>query len=578
MRSLKRWLCLLLCAACCLAIFPYTPTEAKAAESTWAASWSTAPIHTGYYYGSRVFSDFLINASVRTVIQTTVGGEKLRLRFSNRYGTSALEIAAVRVARTGKLSDTEIIEGTSLPVTFNGSTSVSIPAGETIYSDAVDMHTENLEKISVSAYYASFAAIATGGMTNALSYVEMGNVIDEKTFSANAPLTLTSGTITYHTTPFLCGVDTWGEGNSCVVWFGDSTLANNSPYYLAEKLYRGGATNIGVAQEAIIGNQLLHDITGATSISHLYGEAGLTRFKEDVLDQSGVKAVFVKIGINDILHPLTKSMSGLIPHSTTEDIIAGYQQLIRMAQEKGIAIYFFGRQAWKGYQREFYGAEENDLTWSQRADDMRAVLNNWLRYSSGAGYISVDALNDPQDATRIYAPYTTDGAHLTDLGAQVLVDLIPNDYLTNRTLSSIRQYYANGGTDIINYTPENLYTKYTPPATTQQNQQSSQQEDVMTGGATLPTSASAASPTIPPTTRIAITNPAGAVVTEVVLVELTTAPTTVPTATETTSLPEEKIETLSTTAKVGIILFALLSVGVVSFGVIYGINKKKAED
>lgn len=577
MRSLKKSLCVLLCAVVCLGLFPLLTPEAEAAEKTWAASWSTAPINTGYYYNSRVYTDFLINASVRTVIQTTVGGEKLRLRFSNRYGSSALNIAAVRIARTGKRSDTEIIDGTSLPVTFNGSGSVSIPAGQTIYSDAVDMHTESFEKLSVSVYYQSFSAMATGGMTNALSYVEMGNVIDEKTFSSNAPLTLTSGTITYHTTPFLCGLDTWGEGNSCIVWFGDSTLANNSPYYLAEKLYLAGITNVGVAQEAIIGNQLLHDITGATNISNLYGEAGVTRFKEDVLDQSGVKAVFVKIGLNDILHPLTKSMHGLIPQATTDEIIAGYRQLISMAREKGIDIYFFGRQAWKGYQRSFYGAEEDDLVWSQRADDMRAVVNNWLRYYSGAEYISTDPLSDPQDKARIYAPYTTDGAHLTNLGAQVLVDLIPDRLLTGGRLSSIEEYYENGGTDIINYTPENLYTKYTPPAQTPQNNNSSQNEDVMTGGATLPP-ASTTPQTTPPTTSITITNPAGEPVTEIFLVEITTAPAAEPTTDSASQPQQEKIETLSTTAKVGIILFALLSVGVVSFGVVYGVNKKKSVD
>ena len=275
MKIRKQLLGVLLCAVLCFtAIAPLSCFASSQEENSWAASWSTSPVNTGYYVGSRVFSDFLLNASVRTVIQTSVGGEQVRLRFSNRYGTSELNITAVRIARTSPMSDTAIIEGTSLPVTFNGSESVSIPAGETIYSDPVDMHTENLEKLSVSAYYQSFSTISTGGLINALSYVEMGNAIDNLTFSANAPLTLNSGSITYHTTPFLCGLDTYGPGNSCVVLFGDSTLANNSPMYLAEKLYLSGATNVGVAQEAIIGNQLLHDITGATNISNLYGEAG----------------------------------------------------------------------------------------------------------------------------------------------------------------------------------------------------------------------------------------------------------------------------------------------------------------
>lgn len=577
MKIRNQLLSILLCTVLCFSAFaPLGCLASAEEESAWAASWSTSPVNTGYYVGSRVFSDFLLNASVRTVIQTSVGGEKVRLRFSNRYGTSALNITAVRIARTSSMSDTAIIEGTSLPVTFNGSESVSIPAGETIYSDAVDMHTENLEKLSVSAYYQSFSAIATGGLINALSYVEMGNAIDNLTFSANAPLTLNSGSITYHTTPFLCGLDTYGPGNSCVVLFGDSTLANNSPRYLAEKLYLSGATNVGVAQEAIIGNQLLHDITGATNISNLYGEAGLTRFQEDVLDQSGVKAVFVKIGLNDILHPLTKSMSGLVPAPTVDEIIAGYQSLINMAKEAGIKIYFFGRQSWKGYTREFYGSEEGDLVWSQQADDKLAELNNWLRYFSGSdGYISVTALNDPQDKTRIYAPYTTDGAHLTDLGAQVLMDLIPAYAFNLTSLPSIQEYYAAGNGDIVNYTPSNLYTVYTPPTTNDSSSSSSGQYDQMTGGAVLQTDAAA---TVPNTTRITLTNPAGETLTEIILVEITDPPesATVPTTTG-LSAPEQP-QTLTTTAKVGIAVFAILTVVVVSVGVVYGVNKKKSVD
>ena len=93
MKIRNQLLSILLCAVLCFSAFaPLGCLASAEEESAWAASWSTSPVNTGYYVGSRVFSDFLLNASVRTVIQTSVGGEKVRLRFSNRYGTSALNI------------------------------------------------------------------------------------------------------------------------------------------------------------------------------------------------------------------------------------------------------------------------------------------------------------------------------------------------------------------------------------------------------------------------------------------------------------------------------------------------------
>lgn len=579
MKNLKKVLSVLICASMLIIqAFTIIPVKASAENKSWAGTWSTAPVNAGYSVGGRILCDFLSNCSARTVIKTTVGGEKIRLRFSNRYAASDLAIEKVRVARTSDMSDTAIIDGTTLPVTFNGSQSVTIPKGKTMYSDPIDMHIESFEKITVSVYYKSFTYMTTSGLTNAITYIETGDKTEAKSFSANAPLSLTSGTITYHTTPFLCGVDAYGSGNSCIVMFGDSTLANDSPYYLAEKLYLGGDKNTGVLQESIIGNHLLHDISDATRISCLYGEAGLTRFKEDVLDQSGVKAVYVKIGINDFLHAETKSMASSVPKVTVDDMINGYRQLAAAAKNAGIKIYFFGRQAWKGYERDFFGSDGKDLVWTQKIDDNFATINKYLKYSCpGDGYINVDILRDPQDKNKVYAPYTTDGAHLTPLGARVLVDAIPNIFLSNKTLSPIVDYYNSGKGDIQNFTPKNKYTVYTPPATTAVN----------SGSANNPPANSAKpNTTVPKTTSVILTN-AGGTPTEIFLVEM---PQTNPPAAS-DSIQTEPIvysnpdglaqapeNSMSTTAKAGIIIFVILTVGIISFGVIYGVNKKKSVD
>ena len=185
---------------------------------------------------------------------SVVGGSVYQAWSSGgRYGSSDLEIKKVCVARTSPLSDTAIIEGTSLQATFGSMSGAIIPPGKTVYTDPVEMHVESFEKLSVTVYYQSFTPMSTGGLINAKSFIDPGDRTEAISFYAQSPLTITSGAIVYNTTPFLCGADTYGEGNSCVVMFGDSTLANDSSYYLAEKLNINGRKNVGVLQQAIIG-------------------------------------------------------------------------------------------------------------------------------------------------------------------------------------------------------------------------------------------------------------------------------------------------------------------------------------
>jgi lysophospholipase L1-like esterase len=121
-----------------------------------------------------------------------------------------------------------------------------------------------------------------------------------------------------------------------IVAFGDSitdgalSTANANarwPDVLARRLQANPATvNVGVLNEGIGGNRILHDG---------YGPNALARFDRDVLAQSGVRAVIVLEGINDIGH--TGDAPG--PEDVTAaDLIAGLQQLITRAHAHGLRI------------------------------------------------------------------------------------------------------------------------------------------------------------------------------------------------------------------------------------------------
>ncbi|MBO0750248.1 MAG: SGNH/GDSL hydrolase family protein, partial [Porphyrobacter sp.] len=71
---------------------------AAPAEAKWVASWTAAPhapLGTTGPFGAADYN----NVTLSQVVRITQGGERLRVRFSNRYGPHPLRIGAARVFR-----------------------------------------------------------------------------------------------------------------------------------------------------------------------------------------------------------------------------------------------------------------------------------------------------------------------------------------------------------------------------------------------------------------------------------------------------------------------------------------------
>jgi lysophospholipase L1-like esterase len=127
---------------------------------------------------------------------------------------------------------------------------------------------------------------------------------------------------------------------SAIVTLGDSITDGTAstpdtnhrwPNFLADRLQASRHDHdrdLGVLDQGISGNRILHDIAGTKA---------LARLDRDVLSQSGVKFVTVLLGINDI------GFSG-VPGFTdqavsADDIIAGLMQIIERAHARGLRIY-----------------------------------------------------------------------------------------------------------------------------------------------------------------------------------------------------------------------------------------------
>ena len=410
---------------------------AEAAKNDWVCSWATSIVDSSISVASLSVQDIIpANSTIRIELKVTTGGEKLRFRFSNEHGSAPVTISEATVGRTLGAGDAAVQRNTFAQITFDGKKSVSIPRGQTLWSDPVDFKTEALEAISVSLFFEGTTYITSAGLSNARTFLGMGSFLSSTGSQCNSTnisvpreINITASTITYHTTPFLCQVDTSVPAGSkdVAVFIGDSTLVNDTYYYFAEKLVKGGIENVSVINQAVIGNKLLSDGTGI--VGNLYGDALIDRFERDALNISGVKYIFVKIGLNDILHQFSKSMGSSVPHYSTDDIISGYKDLIKRAHAKGIKIYFFTKSPWKGYERAFLG-QTGDIVWTQEMQDMCDELSRWVKKNIYAdGYIDCSPLANPADTNALCPSFTLDGAHLTSLASVALADLIPVSFV-----------------------------------------------------------------------------------------------------------------------------------------------------
>lgn len=411
--------------------------EAEAAN-TWVGAWATSMVDSAISLANMNLQDIIpAKSTIRIELKVTTGGERLRFKFSNEYGAAPITISEATVAKTVGSGKADIDTSTVMGITFNsGSSSVTIPAGQTIWSDSVKIRTEALDALSVSLYFENTTYITSAGLSNARTYLGLRSIFREEVSQcysediySSREITIGSGTITYHTTPFLAEIDAYVPAGSTdvAVFIGDSTLVNDTYYYFAEKLVKAGYKNISVVNEAVIGNKLLSDGTGI--IGNLYGEALIDRFERDALNISGVKYIFVKIGLNDILHQFSKSMGNSVPHYSAKAIINGYKELVERAHAKGIKIFFFTKSPWKGYEREFLG-QTGDVVWNKEMQDMCDSLDRWIKTNDMAdGYIDCSPLANPADEYALCPSFTPDGAHLTPIASVALADLIPVSFV-----------------------------------------------------------------------------------------------------------------------------------------------------
>lgn len=344
----------------------------------------------------------LANNTLRQIIRVSIGGEKIRLKFSNEYGNSPLHIKAAElaVAKGGSVIDT----ATAKEISFAGDKSVTIEPGEIAVSDTLDYNLPGLTTMAITLYFGDVPTDLTGHPgSRTTSYIMPGNTVAAR--EINAAICTDHWYI-------ISGLDILTEDRevAAVVALGDSitdgrgstTNGNDRwPDILANRLQANSATaKIAVLNQGIGGNRVLKGGLGPTA---------LNRFERDVLGQSGVRYLIVFEGVNDI------GEEGHKPE-TSEELIKAYRLFIEKAHEQDVRVYGATILPFAGSQ---YDNKQNEET--------RQRVNHWIR-NSGEFDAVIDfasAVEDPEQPGKLFSLYDCgDHLHLSPAGYKKLGESI----------------------------------------------------------------------------------------------------------------------------------------------------------
>ena len=359
----------------------------------WVTVWGNAPSITEHRAET-----YAKDITLRYPVTCAFGGQKVRLHFSNFCGTEPVTLTRVTLARA--MGDREISLHNARLVTFGGEESVTIPAGEEIFSDEINFRIKPKGVLAVSIYLGSFTLMRTGVV--AIGPLSKGFFsVGDCTFSQVLPLERTRTTSTFY---FFCGLDLYTEDeNRAVILYGDSITAQSWADYLATECMNDPYNRIAIVRRAASGTRVLREYSCITYES--YGLSGRHRFEREISTVSGADTVIIQQGINDIIHPVGTDVNPFRPMSdlpSAGQLEEGVEEYFKIAAARGLKVYIGTLLPIKGWR-----------TYAPFREDLRSAFNDWARSRRDiAGCIDFDrALRSPEEPAAFAAGYDS-GDHL----------------------------------------------------------------------------------------------------------------------------------------------------------------------
>ncbi|WP_291854984.1 SGNH/GDSL hydrolase family protein [Marinilabilia sp.] len=344
----------------------------------WVGSWVTAPQLVEPH--NMPPEPGLTNNTIRQIVRVSIGGDELRMKFSNKFSTRPVTMKSVQIAVSegGSTIDPE----TTKILKFNNEDEITMNAGEAVVSDPIEFALRPRMDLAITIHFGETSPDVTGHPgSRTTSYILSGNHLSDPSFEeaiktdhwyvinnieVKAPEN--AGAIAI-------------LGNSITDGRGSGTNKQNRwPDILSERLLKNPET----AQVAVL-NQ---GIGGNCVLSQCLGPAAIDRFERDVISQSGVKWLIILEGIND----LGQTPDSAAAAKVAENLIAAYDQMIERAHENGILVY---GATILPFDKSFYHED-----YRQPA---RNTVNDWIR-NSGRFDAVIDfdkTMRNPEDTLTI---------------------------------------------------------------------------------------------------------------------------------------------------------------------------------
>ena len=392
--------------------------DVPAGTGRWVTTWTAMPQATEpEHLPPPPFSGpdaVLAGATLRQTVRASLGGTRLRLRFSNAFGAAELPLTRVAVAlpRGGAAGVSAVEAGTSRPVAFGGAPGAVVPPGALVVSDPVDLDVAPGANLAVSVHLATGQAGAPtshpGSRTT--SHLAPGDRVED----ADLP-----GAARVEHWYLLSAVEVLAPaGARAVVVLGDSltdgrgsTTDGNDRWTdrLAERLRADPRTaDVAVLNQGAGGNRVLRDGLGPSA---------LARLDRDVLAHSGVEHLVVLEGVNDLG---TAAGTDADQRAVTRDLVAALGQIAVRARARATRVH--------GATLLPFGGHEGYDDPAGHRERARQAVNAWIR-TGGAFDAVVDldaAVRDPADPRRLLPEADGgDHLHLGPTGYRVLADAVP---------------------------------------------------------------------------------------------------------------------------------------------------------